>query len=113
VRPGNRPRPFREVFASELTLCLLWIPLTVGIFWLVGRFPLERGKWVRHGAVHAIGCAAVIASRAVLVFTLDHWLAFYDEPPTLLAVLVHSVYNNLFFYWLQAGVAHALPVEML
>jgi len=108
VRPGNRPRPFGEVLASELTLAVMWIPLTVGIFWLTGRFPLERGKWLRHGAVHALGCAFVIACRAVLVFVFDRWLAFYDARPAFSQVVVHSVYNNFFFYWLQAGVAHAL-----
>ena len=108
MRPGNRPRPFGEVFASELTLAVMWIPLTVGIFWLTGRFPLERGKWARHGAAHALGCAFVIVCRAVLVFVFDRWLAFYDARPTLSQVVVHSIYNNFFFYWLQAGVAHAL-----
>jgi LytS/YehU family sensor histidine kinase len=44
----------------------------------------------------------------VLVFVFDRWLAFYDVPPRFSEVLVHSVYNNLFFYWLQAGVAHAI-----
>jgi two-component system LytT family sensor kinase len=91
-----------------MMLVVLWIPLTVGIFWLSARFPLGRGKWVRHGAVHIGGMAAVIACRAVLVFTFDHWLAFYDVPPRFSQVLVHSVFNNFFFYWLQAGVAHAL-----
>jgi two-component system, LytTR family, sensor kinase len=108
VRPGNRPRPFGEVVASELMLVVMWIPLTVGIFWLTGRFPLERGKWARHGAVHALGCAFVIACRAVLVFVFDPWFGFYDSRPAFAEVIVHSVYNNFFFYWLQAGVAHAL-----
>ena len=108
MRPGNRPRPFGEVFASEMTLAVMWIPLTVGIIWWTGRYPLERGNWVRHGALHAAGCALVIACRAALVFLFDPWLGFYDTRPAFSQVLVHSLYNNLFFYWLQAGVAHAL-----
>jgi two-component sensor histidine kinase len=108
VRPGPRLRPFGEVFASEMMLVVLWIPLTVGIFWLTARCPLGRGKWVRHGAAHVGGMATVIACRAVLVFTFDHWLEFYDAPPRFTQVLVHSIFNNFFFYWLQAGVAHAL-----
>ena len=108
MRPGNRARPFAELFASELTLAVMWIPITVGIFWLTGRYPLERGKWARHGAVHAAGCALVIVCRAVLVFVFDTWLGFYEARPAFFQVLVHSVYNNFFFYWLQAGVAHAL-----
>lgn len=91
-----------------MMLVILWIPLTVGIFWLTARFPLGRGKWIKHGAVHVSGMLTVIACRAVLVFTFDHWLAFYEVPPRFTQVLLHSVFNNFFFYWLQAGVAHAL-----
>jgi two-component sensor histidine kinase len=110
-RPGLRERAFGDVLSSEMTLNALWIPLTVMIFFLSSRFPLGRGNWQKHAIVHACACAAVVLARALAIYALDPVLGFYDHPPRLGDVVIHSIYNNLFFYWLQAGVAHAVDLS--
>jgi two-component system LytT family sensor kinase len=111
VRPVAHARPFGGVLATEMTAVLTWIPLTVAIFWLARRYPLRRGRWARSGLVHLAGCVAIIVVRALLIYALDPYLGFHETTPPLGSVLVHSAYNNGFFYWLLAGVAHAIDLS--
>lgn len=86
----------------------LWVPMTVAVFWLARRFPLERGRWRRSLAMLTAGAAAVVGLRAALVISLNPWVGWYDEVPSVASVLITSVNNNLFIYWMMIGVAHAL-----
>lgn len=85
-----------------------WIPLTVAVFALVWRVPFRRGRWRTALAVHVVGAAAVIALRAVYIYLLDPYVHFYVEPPVFRDVMLHSIENNLFVYWLFVGVGHAV-----
>lgn len=84
-----------------------WIPLTLAVFALIWRVPFTRGTWRRALAVHTLGAAAVIVVRALYIYSLDPWVHFYPAPPQFTSVLLHSVENNLFVYWLFVGVGHA------
>lgn len=96
-----------EAITTALAAVAAWVPLTVAIYAAVRRWPIRRAAWRRPLAIHLGGAAAVIALRAVYIYTLDPWIHFYDAPPRFTAVLMHSVENNLGVYWLFVGVGHA------
>jgi anti-sigma regulatory factor (Ser/Thr protein kinase) len=54
-----------------------WAILAPGVFWLTGRFPLERGHLLKSIPAHVIGCAACV--------TVTVWVAAYvgysNRPP--------------------------------
>ncbi len=85
-----------------------WIPIALGLFWLVWRFPIESGRIPRRLAIHTLAVAAVIALRAVYIYALDPFLHWYEGAPDFQDVLEQSVWNNFFQAWLFIGVGHAL-----
>lgn len=97
-------------FATDLLAGAPWIPLTVAIFWLCRREPLRRPHRMRALAVHIAAAAIVIAVRGGYIYLLDPAMHWYPEAPPLGLVLVHSVRNNLFQYFMLVGVAHAIQL---
>ncbi|WP_394824009.1 sensor histidine kinase [Pendulispora albinea] len=88
----------------------MWVPLTVGIFWLARRSPLdpEHRGWRRSVGVHVAANVGVILFRAVLVYGGNRWIGWYPELPSFGEILYASVDHNLLLYWMLVGVAHAL-----
>jgi two-component system, LytTR family, sensor kinase len=97
-----------HALSVSLVSAALWVPLTLLIYGLVRRFPLRRATWPSALAVHMFGAVMIVVVRALLIYSLDPWLHWYPSPPRLQAVLMHSVENNLFLYWLFVGVGHAV-----
>ena len=85
-----------------------WVPLTLGLFWLARRHPIEPGRLGRGLLVHGGAVGLIIVLRAVYIYSLDRWLHWYDAPPAFMDVLVQAVWNTFFQSWLMVGVAHAL-----
>lgn len=96
------------VLGERLWGVAAWVPLTVAVFALAWRVPFRKARWRGPLALHVAGAAAVIVLRAAYIYALDPWVHFYAEPPAFGTVMVHSVENNLFVYWLFVGVAHAV-----
>ena len=96
-----------DALATALAAVAFWIPLTVAVFALVEGVPLRRPGLARALAIHVVGATAVVVLRALWIYGLDPWVGFYPQPPRLATVLMHSVENNLFVYWLFVGVGHA------
>ncbi|MEZ4402332.1 MAG: histidine kinase [Kofleriaceae bacterium] len=84
-----------------------WIPLTLAVFALVQRVPIRRTGWPRAVAIHLAAAVAVVHLRAAYIYLLDPWVHFYDQAPAWRLVVMHSLENNLFVYWLFVGVGHA------
>jgi signal transduction histidine kinase len=102
------PLGWDHALRTSLVGSWAWVPLTVLVVWLARRHPLERGCWRRSLPVLAAGCVAVIVVRAGIVALANPWVGWYPELPPFGAVLITSVANNLFVYWMLVGVAHAL-----
>jgi signal transduction histidine kinase len=93
---------------NSLVAAAPWIFITVAIHALALRLPLRRPGLTKALAVHVVSCAAVVVLRAAYIHGLDPVIHWYPETPAFTQVLVHSVQNNLFLYWLFLGVAHAV-----
>lgn len=86
---------------------MTWVPFSLGILWLVRRFPVERGAVLRALAVQSLGVAAIIILKAAYVYVTDPVFEWYDVLPGFGEVLITSVRNNLMTAWTVIGVAHA------
>jgi signal transduction histidine kinase len=105
---AGQPVAFMQAMPASLVGAWGWIPLSLGLIWLARRYPIEPGRVWRALCVHGAAILAIVFVRAVYIYGLDGWLHWYDSPPAFAAVLVQSVWNNLFQGWLVVGVAHAL-----
>jgi LytS/YehU family sensor histidine kinase len=78
------------------------------LVWLVRRYPLERGRWPRSLLVLSLAVALTLALRIAGIMTLNPWLGWYDELPSVTHLAMLSLTYNLFLAWMIIGVAHAL-----
>jgi LytS/YehU family sensor histidine kinase len=86
-----------------------WVPLTMGVVWLVRRHPLERGRTLaRSLVVLNLAVLAVIVLRMGVVMVFNPWVGWYERVPDTAELFLTSVRLNLFPTWLLIGVAHAL-----
>lgn len=96
-----------EALRRGMASAWLWIPFSLGLFWLVERHPIERGRALRAICVLMAAVLAIVVLRAIAVYALNPWLGWYRELPPFRDVLVTSVFNNFLLAWLNIGVAHA------
>ena len=86
----------------------MWIPCSIGLLWLVERFPIERPRAARAVGVLMLGTIAVIVLRAVSIYWANPILQWYATTPAFSDVLVTSVLNNFLLSWLNIGAFHAV-----
>lgn len=97
-----------NVFRMAMASAVLWIPVTLGLLWLVGRFPLERGRVLASLTVLMTGVLVAIVFRAVAVMLSNPWVGWYPEAPTFGSLMSASLANkNFLVSWLLIGAAHA------
>ncbi|HEY5807296.1 MAG TPA: histidine kinase [Povalibacter sp.] len=103
-QPADWTAALRYSFGGWMT----WVPLTLGIVWLVRRYPIERGSLARSTAVLTVGVLAVIFLRGAYVYLTNPVFGWYETLPAFSAVLLTSLSNNLMMAWTVVAVAHAL-----
>lgn len=86
---------------------MTWVPFSLGVLWLVRRFPVERGSVMRALGVQSLGVVAIIVLKAAYVYLTDPIFQWYDVLPGFGEVVVTSIRNNLMTAWTVIGVAHA------
>ena len=97
-----------HAYRTAMWSAWLWVPLTVFALWLADRRPLDRDTWHRYLPVHLAAAFAVCLVRALAVVAMNPWVGWYDDVPPFSEVLLTSVANNLFLFWMLVGVGHAL-----
>ncbi len=100
--------PWPVVLRANLASSALWVPITVLAFWMAERLPLDRIHWRRHLPFAMAAAAGVVLFRAAVVVATNDWFGWYRTLPGFGEVLVTSISNNLFLFWLLLGVAHAI-----
>lgn len=86
----------------------LWVVLTVAIFWLAERVPIDRRTWRWSSPIALAAAGAVVLIRALFVVAANGWIGWYPTLPPFSSILLTSVGNNFFLYWLVLGAGHAL-----
>ena len=104
-----KPYVLGDVLRTRLVGMWGWIPLTIGLFWLVQYVPIRRGDALRASAILMLASLAVVFLRAMFIYGLDPWVHWYDAPPSFWHdVMPTSIQNNLLLSWIMIGLAHAL-----
>ena len=92
----------------SLASAWLWIPATWLALVLARRAPIGVAPWRHTLPVHVAATLAVLLFRAVAVVLLNDWIGWYRTLPPFGAVLVTSLQNNVFFYWMVLAAAHGV-----
>jgi len=104
---GGETLTLGQALRRGIASAWLWIPFSLGLFWLVESHPIERGSLMRSISVLMAAVIGIVFLRAVCVYYLNPWLGWYRVLPPFRDVLVTSVFNNFLLGWLNVGVAHA------
>ena len=105
----GKTHAWADVLRTGLVGMWGWVPLTVGLFWLVSRVPIRRGNAMRACSVLMLAALAIVVLRAVFIYGLDPWIGWYDTPPDFWSdVMRTSLHNNVLISWIMIGFAHAL-----
>jgi two-component system, LytTR family, sensor kinase len=94
-----------------LTTAYAWAFLAPFVWWLAGRFPIERSAWWRSGAMHLLFslCFALIEEVLFACITPVFGLPWFPRTfaATFRAVVPIDFHLNVIVYWLIAGVQHS------
>ncbi|WP_144436475.1 sensor histidine kinase [Lysobacter antibioticus] len=89
---------------------MMWVPVTLGLYWLVRRSPIERGRILRSLAILLGASLLTVLLRAAYVYATSsvfHWFGHHPRPG-FMEVLTGSLSYNLMLAWVVIGMAHAL-----
>jgi len=85
-----------------------WVPLTILALWMAERTPVDRHRWRWSMPLTMLVAAAVVVFKAIVVVVCNSYVGWYTALPPFGEILLTSVANNLFLYWLVVGVGHAI-----
>jgi len=105
---ADRPISWPEALVPAMASAWLWVPVTWGALVVARRAPLGGSPWRRSVPLHVGATLGMIVFRAAAVVLLNDIAGWYRTVPAFGDVLVTSVLNNVFFYWLLTAGAHAV-----
>ncbi|HET9298804.1 MAG TPA: histidine kinase [Candidatus Polarisedimenticolaceae bacterium] len=91
----GRPEPFWRCLQWVMPEYWIWAALTPLILALSRRYPLERGAWLRRGALH-LAAGGAIAAFHLLAATALMWAV---DPPRTPGLTYGAYYLRGFFRW--------------
>lgn len=103
----DQPIPLLEAALVSFTWVAVWALITILIFALSRRFPLDRKRRLSALTVHAIA-GVVLASAEAAVESVIGMVAGRIRPEELIAAFYQGLPFNVVVYWLVVGVAHGL-----
>jgi two-component system, LytTR family, sensor kinase len=102
--PG-RPMPWVVALRPALLEAYLWAFTTLAIFWLAGRFPLERGRILRGIAAHVAGVVVTALARTGVMIVLG-WHVRWVRPREFGPEFWGASSQSFLVYALLLGIAH-------
>jgi two-component system LytT family sensor kinase len=104
--------PWHAVLVVWLTTAYAWAFLTPFVWWLAGRFPIEKKNWWRSVGLHLLSSFSFAVIEAVLFagITPVFGLPWFPRKfaPTFRAVLPIDFHLNVIIYWLMVGLQHSV-----
>jgi two-component system, LytTR family, sensor kinase len=85
-----------------------WVPLTILALWMAERVPVDRLNWRWSMPLTMLVAAAIVFVKAIVVVAFNAYVGWYTTLPPFGEILLASVANNLFLFWLVVGVGHAI-----
>jgi Histidine kinase len=96
-----------EAFKKSFAGWVSWIPISLGMIWIVRKFPLQRKHFLKSFLILNITAFLATLFRALYVYLTNPLFDWYDRDPLLLEVVLASFRNNFMLAWLIIGIAHA------
>jgi two-component system, LytTR family, sensor kinase len=104
---AGQPASWEPALQHGLFEAYLWAFVTLAIFWLVRRFPLERGRMLRHLPVHLVSAIILALARVVAMVEMSRHVEWLGPRP-----FTHQFFRwfhqYLLFCVLLVGIAHAV-----
>lgn len=104
--PMSWPQALRFSFGSWM----MWVPVTLGLYWLVRRSPIERGRILRSLAILLGASVLTVLLRGGYIYATSsvfQWFGHHPRPG-FTEVLTSSLSYNFMLAWVVIGLAHAL-----
>ncbi len=105
---NGRPELWLKVLRDSFSIWMTWVPLTLGLLWVVRRWPLQPGQVGRALAAQSAAVAAVVLLRAAHMYFTNPYFTWYEHLPSFGEVAVTSLRNNVMMAWMIVAAAHAL-----
>lgn len=102
------PVSWREALRYSFGGWMTWVPLSLGLYLAVRRFPLERGRFFASAAALTLAALLVVVLRAAHVYYTNPLFGWYAQLPDFGSVLAASLSKNFMMAWTVIGAAHAL-----
>jgi signal transduction histidine kinase len=90
----GRPITWAHALMPPLLNHWIWAALTPGVFWLSGRYPIERRAWARVVGIHLLGSFAFAVLHIVLRCPFIRSATLFTTPPAHITWLL--IRNSLF-----------------
>jgi two-component system LytT family sensor kinase len=104
---SGRPASWGRVLRHGLFEAYLWAFVTLAIFWLARRYPLERGRMLRSIPVHLVAAVVLALLRVVVMVEMSRHVDWLGQR-TFNRQYYGWFHNYLLFCVLLVGIAHAV-----
>jgi signal transduction histidine kinase len=103
----GQPMPLEQAAGISFTASAIWALVTVLVFVLSRRFPLDRRPRLAKLALHAVAGVLLSAFEAAVESVITV-MAGWFPPDRMLENFYQGFPFNFVIYWLVAGVAHGM-----
>ncbi len=102
----GRPEPLRDVLPWTSAGALVWAVLSIVVFALSRRFPLDRKPRARAIIVHALASPIVATAEVFFSLAIGLFAGWGNPDAGFMVAFWQGFPFNVIVYWLLAGVAH-------
>jgi two-component system LytT family sensor kinase len=110
------------IFLSSINETIRWGPILLGrmadwytcavftpvYFWLVRRYPIDRGRWKVSIPIHLVTTSLFVVLKYVMYREIMGWIETTRATPSLADVLARSFIFESIAFWCLLGVVHAI-----
>lgn len=104
---SGRAMPWATTLRPALLESVLWAFTTLAIFWLARRFPIERGRLLRHILVHLVAAVTIAVGRTGVMVAVSEYVSWL-RPRGFMLYFLGTSSQNLIFYVMLLGIAHVV-----
>ncbi|SDW66532.1 sensor histidine kinase [Lysobacter enzymogenes] len=108
---SGHPEPFAKILVDSLSIWLTWVPITLGLVWVVRRWPIEPGRIGRALAIQSLAVLAAVLLRAAHMYFTNSIHVWFEVLPDFATVALMSLRNNVMMAWMIVAAAHAVVLS--
>ncbi|ALN93749.1 sensor histidine kinase [Lysobacter gummosus] len=108
--PGGLQMSAWQALGFSFASWMMWVPISLGLYWLARRYPIERGQIARAVPLLMGIPVVVVLLRSVYFEHTNHVFRWYgpDPLPPFREIVLSNLTANFLLTWIVIGLAHAL-----